>query len=61
MTEPTFTPEQIADWHAFEKVRKGGKYNMFEPRARRASGLDDEEYDFVKRNYSALKAAALKP
>lgn len=53
-----FTPDQLDMWLAFEVVRNSGKYNMFDPRAKKATGLSTEEYDFVKHNYSALKKAA---
>lgn len=53
-----FTSDDLQDWRAYERVRKGGRYNMFDPRARRATGLSDERYSFVLRNFSKLKAAA---
>jgi hypothetical protein len=59
--ETPYTPAQIADWRAYERVRKGGKYNMFDPRARRATGLSGDDYSFVMRNYSALRTAATAP
>lgn len=52
-----FTAQQLDDWQAFEDVRAGGRYNMFDPRARHATGLSEEEYRFVMRNFSPLKAA----
>lgn len=55
---PKFTPQQLADRKAYERVRKGGKYNMFDPRARRAIKLNPEEYSFVMKHYSELQAAA---
>lgn len=54
----TFTKHQINAWKVYESVRKRGKYNMFDPRARRLTGLTKEDYTFVMRNFSALKAAA---
>ena len=53
----TFKPEDFSAWKLYERVRKGGKWNMFDPRARRATGLSGERYSFVMRNYSALRAA----
>lgn len=53
-----FTAEQIKDWKAYEKVRRGGRFNMFDPRARRATGLSAERYSFVINNFSELKTAA---
>jgi hypothetical protein len=55
-----FTDGQIKNWKSYEKVRVGGKYNMFDSRARRAAKLSDAEYSFVIQNYSKLKAAADK-
>lgn len=53
-----FTPQQIANWKAYERVRKGGRYNMFDLRARRATGLGSEAYSFTMENFSELQAAA---
>lgn len=55
-----FTEDQLSDWRKFEEVRKGGKWNMYDPQARAATGLTGDEYSFVMRNYSKLKAAATK-
>ena len=55
-----FTKIQLADWRAYEKVRAGGRFNMFDPRARRATGLSDERYIFVMLNFLALKEAQPK-
>lgn len=52
-----FTLEQLANWRAYEEVRLGGEYNMFDPRARASTGLTSEEYSFCMKNFSALKAA----
>ena len=57
----TFTEEQIANWRAYERVRQSGKFNMFDPRARRASGLGEDGYLFSLRNYSALRATIYDP
>lgn len=59
-TEIEFTEQQIKDFRAFDKVRLGGRYNMFDPNARRATGLSPDEYSFVCKHFSALKAAASK-
>jgi len=58
METTNFTAEQLENWVAYEAVRKGGRWNMFDPNARAATGLDRDEYTFVMRNFSALKAAA---
>ena len=56
----SFTKMEIGNWRAFERVRKGGRWNMFDPQARIASGLDDDEYVFCMNNFFSLKAAAEK-
>lgn len=53
-----FSEQQIKNWRAYERVRIGGRFNMFDPKARRATGLSGEDYSFVMRNYSELKEAA---
>ena len=52
-----FTKDQLTDWKAFECVRSGGRYNMFDPRARQATGMSGERYSFTMTNYSTLKEA----
>jgi hypothetical protein len=52
-----FTAQQLADWKKYERVRKGGRFNMFDPRARQATGLGPERYSFALKNYSELKEA----
>jgi hypothetical protein len=57
-----FTRRQLADWRAFEKVRRGGLWtDMFSLEAREAAGLRREECLFVIQHYAALKAAAIEP
>jgi len=55
-----FTDKQMKDFIAYRKVQLGGKYNMFDPRATRATGLSESEYVFVMKNYTALREAAEK-
>jgi len=55
-----FTKRQISDWEIYEKVRQGGRFNMFDPNARRLTGLSRERYMFALENYSELKEAAEK-
>jgi hypothetical protein len=50
-----FTAKQLQDFKAYRKVQMGGKYNMFDPRATRATGLSESEYIFVLKNYVALQ------
>lgn len=53
-----FTPEQIKAWRSYERVRRQGRHNMFEPRARVAARLSHAEYMFCMEHYAALKEAA---
>ena len=62
MSEPqTHTPEQIEAWLSYERIRKGGSYNMFDSRARQATGLSREEYLYCMKNFASLRDAAAKP
>lgn len=54
----SFTEQEIANWMIYERVRKGGKFNMFDPRAQGMSRLSSTEYGFCMKNYSNLKIAA---
>ncbi len=45
-----------ADFRAYEAVRRGGKHNMWTPRARKASGLAPDVFAAVQRAYLALAA-----
>ena len=54
---PLFTKQQLNDWKAYERVRQGGRYNMFDPRARRATKLSEERYGFVMNHYTELREA----
>lgn len=58
MKKQNFTTEDLIDFKDYEEVRLSGRYNMFDPRARRATGLSSERYCFVMKNYSELKEAA---
>ena len=57
LSSGSITEQQIADYVAYERVRASSKYNMFDPRAMAASGLDQEAYLFVMKNYDALRQA----
>lgn len=52
-----YTEEQLQWYLAYEKVRKKGSYNMYDPRARHATGLTPEQYAFVMDNFTALRNA----
>ena len=53
----TFTTDQINNWKMYEKIRKYGKYNMFDFRARELSNMDSDEWLFCLENYCELKQA----
>ena len=55
-----FTPADIEAWRKYERVREGGAWNMFDSRARGATGLSEERYLFVLENFSELQALADK-
>ena len=55
-----FTTQQLTDWKAYERVRQGGRFNMFDPKARSASGLGAAAYTFVMTHYSELKKQFLE-
>ena len=58
MMNSKFTSKQISDWRAYEKVRVGGRYNMFDPRAISLSGLTKDDYIFAMENYIELMQEA---
>ena len=51
-----FSKAQLADWRAYERVRAGGRFNMYDPRARKATGLNAQHYSFVMEHFSELRA-----
>jgi hypothetical protein len=51
-----FTEQQLSNFRAYEEVRKSGRFNMFDPRARKRTGLTSDEYMFVMHNYGKLKS-----
>jgi hypothetical protein len=53
-----YTDKEIKAFRAYESIRRAGLYNMFDARARLATGLTKEEYLFVMENYSELKEAS---
>lgn len=55
---PKFTEEDLSNWLQYESVRSSGLFHMFDSRARQKTGLSNDEYSFVMRNYSALKKEA---
>jgi len=54
---PEFTDLQIRHWARYEEVRVKGE-DMFDRDARISTGMDEDEYIFVMKNYPGLKEAA---
>ena len=44
-----------AQFRAYTKVQSGGKYNMFDPNARKLTGLDKNTYLAIMKNYDELE------
>ena len=42
-------------FNAYERVRKGGRYNMFDPNARIMTSLSRDQWLDIMKNYSELK------
>ena len=55
-----FTKQQLDNWRTYEDVRQEGQFNMLSPQARELTGLSQEEYLFVLKNFSYLRDEALK-
>lgn len=53
----TFTQEHLSNFRRYRKVQMGGRFNMFDPRARAATSLSREDYLFVIENYTELQTA----
>lgn len=49
-----FTKLQLDQWKVYEHVRRSSKFNMFTKEARRATGLNEEDYMFIIDHYSEL-------
>lgn len=49
-------PIQVTEkqFMAYHRVQIGGKWNMFDPRARQATGLSKEVYFAIMKQYSEL-------
>ena len=43
-------------FNAYERVRKEGQYNMFDPNARTLTGLDKETYMVIIKDYDNLSS-----
>jgi hypothetical protein len=54
-TKNKFSPDQIQMYLAYETVRVSGLFNMFDPRAREATGLTKEDFLFVMGQFNSLR------
>ena len=48
------------EFDAYEGVRRYGAWNMFDPEARAATGLEKDKYVAIISNYNALKDKFVK-
>ena len=54
--KPRYTDQEILNWHAFEKVRAEGRFNMImDLDAVKKSGLTRDDYMHVIANYSNMR------
>ena len=53
-----FTEEQVNHFRKYERVRRSGKYNMWDFRAVIATGLTQDQYFFVMSNFDQLREKA---
>lgn len=53
-----FSEAEISNWRAYERVRRLGKFNMFDPRARSMTGMSSDEWVFCMKHYAALREQA---
>lgn len=57
----TFTPEQLKNFIAYQKVQRNGSFNMFDPRARKMTKQSSSEWIFNMEHYSELSEAIKAP
>jgi len=55
-----FTNQQLQNFKKYFGVQMGGRYNMFDPRARAATGMTEDEYVFCMEHYGELEEASEK-
>lgn len=55
----TFTLQQLYNFKRYLKVQMGGRFNMFDPRARQLTGMDQDSYLYVMEHYEDLAKAAI--
>lgn len=52
-----FTDKQKKDFARYVAIQHGGRYNMFDPRARALTNMDRAEWVFCMEHYDALEQA----
>jgi hypothetical protein len=52
-----FTPEQLKNFIDYQRVQRGGRFNMFDPRARSMTTQSSEEWVFNMNHYNELDEA----
>ena len=52
-----FSPADLKAFRAYVKVQESGHYNMLDPRAAHAAGLNTDQMVFIMSNYNELKSA----
>lgn len=57
----TFTPEQLKRFAEYVRIQRGGRFNMFDARARKMTNQTSDEWVFNMEHYDALEAAAAAP
>jgi hypothetical protein len=52
-----FSKSQIKNWQVYERIRQGGMFNMFDPRARAMTTMSVAEWVYCMEHYDAIKKA----
>ncbi len=55
MSDKNIDDITVEDFLAFEQVRRYGRWNMFDPMAKKSTGLDSDTYFGVIQHYNELK------
>lgn len=53
-----YSQKQIENWQVYERIRQGGRFNMFDPRARSMSTMSVDEWVYCMDHYDGLKKAS---
>lgn len=55
-----YTHRQLDNWRTYERIRKSGEFNMFDPRAQAITDMSSSEWVFCMEHYDDLKQHATK-